>query len=50
MFDEPVEKATEWLFYNAFKTIGGERAVGERKHGHEQNKVLKALGETKKDL
>ncbi|KAH3956010.1 hypothetical protein HBI56_163880 [Parastagonospora nodorum] len=27
MFDEPVEHATEWIFYNAFKTFGGEKAV-----------------------
>lgn len=30
MFDEPVEHATEWLFYNAFKTFGGEKAVEGR--------------------
>jgi fission process protein 1 len=30
MFDEPVEHATEWLFYNAFKLIGGEKAVEGR--------------------
>lgn len=27
MFDEPVEKATEWVFHNAFKAIGGPDAV-----------------------
>jgi len=27
MFDEPVEIATEWVFHNAFKAIGGEDAV-----------------------
>ena len=27
MFDEPVEQATEWLFYNGFKLVGGEKAV-----------------------
>lgn len=27
MFDEPVEKATEWLFHKAFETIGGPDAV-----------------------
>jgi fission process protein 1 len=32
MFDEPVEHATEWIFYNAFKTFGGEKAVeGKRR-------------------
>jgi len=30
MFDEPVEHATEWIFYNAFKAIGGEKAVEGR--------------------
>ncbi|KAJ4363009.1 hypothetical protein N0V83_010127 [Neocucurbitaria cava] len=30
MFDEPVEHATEWIFYNAFKMIGGEKAVEGR--------------------
>jgi fission process protein 1 len=30
MFDEPVEHATEWLFYNGFKAIGGEKAVEGR--------------------
>ena len=30
MFDKPVEEAVEWAFYNAFKAIGGEAAVGAR--------------------
>lgn len=30
MFDEPVEHATEWIFHNAFKAIGGEKAVEGR--------------------
>ncbi|KAH7382379.1 mitochondrial 18 KDa protein-domain-containing protein [Phaeosphaeria sp. MPI-PUGE-AT-0046c] len=30
IFDEPVEHATEWIFYNAFKTFGGEQAVAGR--------------------
>lgn len=30
MFDEPVEHATEWVFYNAFKMVGGEKAVEGR--------------------
>ncbi|KAL6710889.1 hypothetical protein ACN47E_006764 [Coniothyrium glycines] len=30
MFDEPVEHATEWIFYNAFRVIGGEKAVEGR--------------------
>lgn len=31
IFDEPVEKAIEWTFYNGYKLIGGEAAVGSRK-------------------
>ncbi|KAF2748802.1 hypothetical protein M011DRAFT_441292 [Sporormia fimetaria CBS 119925] len=31
IFDEPVEHATEWVFYNAFKAFGGEKAVEGRK-------------------
>lgn len=27
MFDDPVEKATEWVSHNAFKAIGGERGL-----------------------
>ncbi|KAH8701401.1 mitochondrial 18 KDa protein-domain-containing protein [Phaeosphaeriaceae sp. PMI808] len=30
IFDEPVEHATEWIFYNGFKTFGGEKAVAGR--------------------
>ncbi|KAF2125220.1 hypothetical protein P153DRAFT_349626 [Dothidotthia symphoricarpi CBS 119687] len=30
LFDEPVEHATEWIFYNAFRTFGGEKAVEGR--------------------
>jgi fission process protein 1 len=30
LFDEPVEHVVEWTFYNAFKAIGGEKAVGQR--------------------
>lgn len=57
MFDKPVEEATEWLFYNAFKAVGGEKAVGERKPGHgtthEQQDISEVPGgraETKKEL
>lgn len=28
MFDEPVEKAVEWVFHTGFETIGGKEAVG----------------------
>ncbi|ERF69228.1 hypothetical protein EPUS_01185 [Endocarpon pusillum Z07020] len=54
MFDEPVEKATDWLFYNAFKAIGGEQAAGEPKHGHGHGHVqrgsLKTSNEAKKEF
>ena len=36
MFDEPVEKATEWVFHNAFRAIGGENAV---RHSPETGKT-----------
>lgn len=29
-FDEPVEHATEWIFFNAFKFFGGDKAVEGR--------------------
>ena len=36
MFDKPVEEAVEWIFYNGFKTIGGDEAVGQRgPHGRQ---------------
>jgi mitochondrial fission process protein 1 len=52
MFDKPVEEATEWLFYNAFKAIGGEKAVGERKHGHAhpEDEKIKIPRDRKKEL
>jgi len=52
LFDEPVEEVVEWTFYQAFRAIGGEKAVGERhatgrKHDlQEEVKIAKA----KKDL
>ncbi|KAF2262216.1 hypothetical protein CC78DRAFT_534982 [Lojkania enalia] len=30
IFDEPVEQATEWIFHQSFKAIGGARAVEGR--------------------
>ncbi|ORY05815.1 mitochondrial 18 KDa protein-domain-containing protein [Clohesyomyces aquaticus] len=30
IFDEPVEKATEWIFHQGFKAFGGEDAVAGR--------------------
>lgn len=50
MFDKPVEEANDWLFYTAFKAIGGEQAVGERKHGHVQKGSLRTPDEAKKEL
>lgn len=36
MFDEPVEIATEWVFHNAFRAIGGPEAV---RHSPETGKM-----------
>lgn len=33
MFDHPIEVATEYVFHNAFKAIGGPQAVGEPAKG-----------------
>lgn len=30
MFDEPVENAVEWIFYQGFRAIGGDAAVNPR--------------------
>lgn len=30
VFDEPVERAVEWVFHQGFRAIGGPGAVGER--------------------
>ena len=40
MFDKPVEEAVEWTFYNAFKAVGGEAAVGHR-HATGRQEALK---------
>lgn len=56
MFDEPVEIATEWTFYHAFKAIGGENAVGQRHatgRAHElqkESKVALNVKAKEKDL
>ena len=39
MFDKPVEEAVEWTFYQGFRAVGGERAVGER-HSTGRSKEL----------
>ena len=41
MFDKPVEEAVEWTFYNAFKAIGGEAAVGTQ-HATGRKETLQA--------
>ncbi|KAF2278866.1 uncharacterized protein EI97DRAFT_448678 [Westerdykella ornata] len=42
VFDEPIEKATEWVFYNAFRAIGGEKAVeGRSPTGHHHREAVK---------
>ncbi|KAL8243646.1 hypothetical protein R6Q59_009904 [Mikania micrantha] len=45
MFDKPVEEAVEWSFYHAFRTIGGESAVGAR---HATGRAEALTDETKK--
>lgn len=46
MFDEPVEKATEWVFHNAFKAIGGPDAV---RHSPETGKTEMREEESKRN-
>lgn len=54
MFDKPVEEAVEWTFYQGFKAIGGEQAVGKRHAtGRErelQKEALAAKAVKDKDL
>lgn len=53
MFDEPVEQAVEWTFYQAFRAIGGENAVGERHatgRKHDLREEVKLAKEAKKEL
>ncbi|KAF1982644.1 hypothetical protein K402DRAFT_397368 [Aulographum hederae CBS 113979] len=33
MFDEPVEKAVEWVFHKGFEIVGGAEAVGQQATG-----------------
>ncbi|RMZ76682.1 hypothetical protein DV738_g4836, partial [Chaetothyriales sp. CBS 135597] len=52
MFDKPVEDAVEFTFYNAFKAIGGEGAVGKPPHsvqawGKEKATIAAKLEEEK---
>ncbi|EXJ68989.1 uncharacterized protein A1O5_07924 [Cladophialophora psammophila CBS 110553] len=52
IFDEPVEEAVEWTFYQAFRAIGGENAVGKR-HSTGRKEALQAeakIAREKKDL
>ena len=51
LFDKPVEEAVEWTFYEAFKAVGGEDAVGSRPlHHRKQALQADAKTETKKEL
>ncbi|KIX02309.1 uncharacterized protein Z518_08250 [Rhinocladiella mackenziei CBS 650.93] len=51
LFDKPVEEAVEWSFYNAFRAMGGENAVGQKHaHGREAEQVDEArAAKEKKD-
>lgn len=44
MFDEPVEKATDWVFHNTFKAVGGEDAA---RHSPETGKTEMKEAESK---
>jgi len=52
LFDKPVEEAVEWTFYNAFRAVGGENAVGKRPHvgRSEALQVETKIVQEKKDL
>lgn len=53
MFDKPVEEAVEWTFYQAFRAIGGENAVGQRHatgREHDLQEEVKLAAKAKKDL
>ena len=41
IFDEPVEKATEYVFHKGFETIGGPNAVGHPVDKKTVSQVLK---------
>jgi len=45
LFDKPVEEAVEWTFYNAFKAVGGESAVG---HTHATGRQKELTEENKR--
>ncbi|KAK4939959.1 hypothetical protein LTR10_019811 [Elasticomyces elasticus] len=50
LFDKPVEEAVEWTFYQVFRAVGGESAVGDRHSVGRQDKIkaeVKALKEKK---
>jgi len=49
MFDQPVEEAVEWVFYNAFKAVGGESAVGPR-HSTGRSHALQQESKKLKEL
>lgn len=41
MFDEPVEKAVEWIFHKGFSTVGGKNAVGNSPTTGREEKLAK---------
>jgi fission process protein 1 len=52
LFDKPIEEATEWTFYQVFRAVGGEKAVGDR-HATGRKEELKAevkAAKAKKEL
>ncbi|PPJ49685.1 hypothetical protein CBER1_02167 [Cercospora berteroae] len=50
IFDEPVEKATRWLFHTGFETIGGPGAVGKDEKGRGPDFETKEAERQKKEL
>ena len=50
LFDKPVEEAVEWAFYNAFNTIGGPAAVGDRHATGRQLEIKEKVKEAKERM
>lgn len=48
MFDKPVEEAVEWTFYQAFKAVGGDNAVGQRHSTGRQQELQREAHVSKK--
>ena len=49
MFDKPVEEVTEWVFYNVFKRVGGDAAVGTRQSTGRKEALAKDYAKQKKE-